>query len=201
MRCGGALVGRELFEHSGVSGLARFLASFSKVLYASTVLVEGVEAVAGEYGGGDFGCCHIASLVGFASWVSEKWSTHEILLDSFRPASRFEWELQSLRLPTPDHETPITQSSPPSQLHRRSASTGMRAGTALRVFVCLIGRRRVRLSQPSTTSTLQVPHAPSPPQTWLTRTSFRRRRSEASFRGNSAVFPSSTNVTRALAGF
>src|SRR5947207_13887102 len=50
------------------------------------------------------------------------------------------------------------------------------------------------------TSTLQVPHAPSPPQTWLMRTSMAMVQvSSVDPCGNSAAFPSSTKITRGMA--
>src|SRR5215212_7628338 len=58
-----------------------------------------------------------------------------------------------------------------------------------------------RLSHPSTTSILQVPHAPSPPQTWLTRTSMSPAQERSVLPvGNSAAFPWSANVTRGIGG-
>src|SRR5205085_3435998 len=57
----------------------------------------------------------------------------------------------------------------------------------------------VRLSHPSTTSTLQVPHAPSPPQTWLMVMPISRAADNSVFpAANSADFPSSTKITRGI---
>src|SRR2546423_362550 len=57
------------------------------------------------------------------------------------------------------------------------------------------------LFHPSITSTLHVPHAPSPPQTWAMATpiSMVQERSVLPA-GYSAAFPSSANVTRGIRG-
>src|SRR5215212_11057913 len=57
----------------------------------------------------------------------------------------------------------------------------------------------VSASHPSTTSILQVPHAPSPPQTWLTRMSSSPAMDSIVFpAGNSPPFPASAKVTRGI---
>ena len=93
----------------------------------------------------------------------------------------------------------LIRSSLLSRSHRRSVRlTESRYGASSSLYVSS-GVGGVRLSQPSTTSTLQVPHAPSPPQTWLTRTPIRRRRRAASCpRETPPLFPSSAKVTRGI---